>query len=60
MDENLKQDLNVLGANLNKIGFEIPSAIVENMCSMLECYGDIKPEKNTIQVMPKPKDEKDK
>ncbi len=56
----MKQDLNVLGANLNKIGFEIPSAIVENMCSMLECYGDIKPEKNTIQVMPKPKDEKDK
>jgi hypothetical protein len=48
MDENLKQDLNVLGSNLNKIGFEIPIAVVENMCSMLECYGEIKPERKII------------
>lgn len=48
MDENLKQDLNILGINLNKIGFEIPISVVENLCSMLECYGDIKPEKKTI------------
>ncbi len=27
---------------------------------MLECYGDAKPEKKIIQVLPKPKDEKDK
>ena len=48
MDENLKQDLNILGINLNKIGFEIPISVVENLCSMLECYGDIKPEKKKI------------
>ena len=35
-------------------------SVVENMSSMLECYGDVMPEKNVIQVMPKPKDDKDK
>ena len=59
MDENLKQDL-ILGATLNKMGLEIPMPIVENMCSMLECYGEARPEKKIIQVLPKPKEEKDK
>jgi len=35
-------------------------SVVENMSSMLECYGDIQPERRVIQVMPKPKDDKDK
>lgn len=60
MDDSLKQDLNMLGTVLNKMGLEIPMPVVENMCSMLECYGDINPEKHVIQVMPKPKDDKDK
>ncbi len=30
------------------MGLEIPMSIVENMSSMLECYGDIQPEKKII------------
>jgi hypothetical protein len=30
------------------MGLEIPMPIVENMCSMLECYGEAKPEKKII------------
>lgn len=49
MNEEIKQDLNTLGSTLNSMGLEIPMQVVENMCSMLECYGDIMPEKKIIQ-----------
>lgn len=52
MDDELKLDMNTLGATLNKNGLEIPMPVVDNLCSLLECYGDLKPQTNVIQVLP--------
>ena len=48
MDDELKLDMNTLGATLNKNGLEIPMPVVDNLCSLLECYGDLKPQTNVI------------
>lgn len=60
MDVNIQLDLNTLGFTLNKMGLEIPMPVVENLCSMLMCYGELLPKHNVIQVLPKPKEQDNK
>lgn len=57
MNEARCVDLNTMGAKLAQKGVVLPPPMIENISSILECFGDATPEENIIKVIPEPKEE---
>ena len=52
MNDGRCVDLNKVGKQLQNLGCNVQPSIQENMSSILECFGEIQPEVQVIQVIP--------